>query len=604
MTTREGTPTTGTRRNLVLAFTWFAGLFLILLVFWIGCIRPYYAELALSELTSSAKMFHPHMLDWFDKPFSRYVSNYPDWNPNLFRAFIRPGENFYYFLCSLLFGDNYAAYHLLTYVCVGAISAFTFYIAAEILGLGTMLSCFLAALTFISPAYTYGNLFVNAYAADPLAGFWIMAAVLFFLARRYIVAWVFLCIAVGTKETAWAMAGCMALSLLFVMRGQIWRRLIAAFAYFLPLIAIICLRIHVFGLHGAVHSDETPRGQLVSGQSQVHQASGHIAAILKLVDRFAKWPFGVLAQSRQYDHRFLVAFRIVGSIVDIFFWGVLAFLLAWFIVRLVRSGNILSWAKKEPQEWLPGFPPAFLPLIILTFGSLVFPLRFASDPRYGTGVYPLIFLSAGCLLTFHSPRLLRLTAWSLLLSIGLYGVILRVSDATYAVQMYRAEWQFTGNYIAAIKASAGHPLFIVDDILGGENNSQAYQKFFGPDISVVRINDLEKDKDCRFLPDHGPVPIQLSVSAHRDGPQEISIRSVVTGCAGHSFLGVPQLPTGPLERSASGFHISYRLDPRETPQPVEGSPRLLEATIHGAPPDSVIIAPDFANRTYVTVPIQ
>jgi hypothetical protein len=550
-------------------------------------------------------MFHPHFADWFTGPFSRYVPNYPEWNPHLFRAFIRPGKSLYYFVCSLLFGGDYAAYHIVTYLCVAATSALTFYIAAEILGLGPRLSHFLAALTFLSPAYTYGNLFTNAYAADPVAGFWIMASVLFFLKRRYVVAWIFLCFAVGNKETAWVLPATMSLCILFILKGKIGRRLVGALSYLLPLIAILGLRIYAFGLHGMIKYDEISRIPHPGvDRSALYGVPVHVMAVLNVVDRLARWPFGVLPHSRQYDHHLLLVFRILGSVIDVFFWGVMAFLLVELVARLTISGNILKSAKQELQELVRAYPPAFLPLIILTLGSLVFPLRFASDPRYGTGVFPLIFLSAGCLLVFRSRQLLRFTAWSLLLSIGVYGIVLRVSDTIYGARMYRAEWQFASGYIAALKSSAGHPLFIVDDLLGNENNSEADQKFLGSDLHVVRINDLEKDPDCRPIPDHGPVPIQLSVSARRSGPQEISIRSVVDGCAGHSFLGVPDLPAGPLERSASGFHILYRLDPRENPQPTSGSPRLLEATIQGAPPDSLIIVPDFAKRTYVAVPVQ
>lgn len=601
-------------RNLLLSFSWFAVPFLVLLAFWIKWIRPYYVELDFSKMVSCTRMFHPPFAAFFKDSF---VQNYIDWNPHLYRAFMRPGEYVFFYVCSLLFGDNYSAYLILTYLCVGATCGLTFYIAAEILELGTGLSCFLAALTFVSPAYSQANLFTNSYAEDPVAGFWIMAAVLFFLGRRYVLAWVLLAIAVWTKEPAWSLAGSMALAALFTIKGRMRHRLAAAFAYLVPLIAIIAARIYVFGRHGAIKSDESAGAiHAVDGHSGVSGASSHLGFALKLADRFARWPFGVLPASRQYEHHLLLAFRILGSVVDVFFWGVMAFLAVRLIARLASDRNILgdarakipgdvmAGAKDGPRQLLAGYPPAFLPLIILAFGSLIFPLRFGPEPRYGTGVYPLVFLSAGCLLAFHSPRLARLTAWSLVLSIGLFGICLRVSDATRGVRIYRASWQFAGTYIAAIKASAGHPLFIVDDIVGGENNSEAYERYFGPEFQVVRINDLDNDQDCRYLTKGGPPPIQLSVSAWRDGPRQLNIRSIVSGCTSHAFAGVPQLPAGPLERSFDGFHISYRLDPRAAPQPKDGAPVLLEATVQGAPPDSVVIAPDFANLTYVRIPVR
>jgi hypothetical protein len=182
--------------------------------------------------------------------------------------------------------------------------------------------------------------------------------------------------------------------------------------------------------------------------------------------------------------------------------------------------------------------------------------------------------------------------------------VFRISDVTHGREVFRAEWQLTAAYLRAIQNAGSHPLFVVDDATGGEINSEALQKAYGPDTKVIRVNHLYKDRDCFILSDNGDLPLHLAVTAERTSDHSIHIHSEITGCGGHNFLGVPNLPDGPLVRSDLGFTLSYEIDPRLSPQPALGETRTLDAVIENAPADTIILAPDLAHRSYQVIPIS
>jgi hypothetical protein len=242
-------------------------------------------------------------------------------------------------------------------------------------------------------------------------------------------------------------------------------------------------------------------------------------------------------------------------------------------------------------------------VLILVGASLVFPLRFNGDPRYGAATYPLVLLGCGIVISLATSAWKRFVAMLLVASIGMYGITLRISDLTHGRDVFRSEWEQVAGYREAIKEAGSHPLFIVDDATGGEINSEAIQHFYGPQAKVIRVNDLFKDKDCLILTDKEDSPIHIAVNAWRQRDNGIHIHSVITGCGAHNFLGVPRLPEGPLVRSSLGYRLRYELSPRMSPQPTSGKPRVLDVVIENAPTDAIIVAPDFRNHRYAVIPL-
>lgn len=589
------------RKNLVVALLWFVASFLALVIFWKLRIRHLYVEEQFSEISSSAWMFHPHVADWFIKPFSRYRMNYPEWNP-LYRCFIRPTECLHYYVCSLIFGSNFAAYLVANYFYMAATCGLTFYIASQLLKLRSSLAHLLTFLVFVSPAYGQQQSFLLTFAADPMAGFWIIAAITLFLARRYVLAWILIVLAVGAKETAWPIPLAMAVIVLVAFRKPLRQRIAIAAAYCLPLLGIIALRGYAFGMAGAWNSDEGPASLEGSGGGAVMSAGR--SAVEKLLQGLARWPFGVLAHSQQYDPRMLMTFRVWGYAVDALVWATLTFFVGRAALRAFSASESVQGFLRRIERFASGYSFATWATAIFVFASLAFPIRFIGGPRYGAPAYPLILLSLGILLSLRNlPRFPRLVALGLLVSIGVYGVTFRISDATRGVRIFGAEWQLVAGYRQAIEMAGNHPLFVVDDATGGEINSEAIQRFYGPEVKVVRVNDLFKTSDCRILPDSGDLPLQLSVDAQQLSGSRIFIRSVITGCGGHNFLGAPKLPKGLLSRSAFGYRMTYDIDPRTSPQMALGKPRLMEVMLENVPSDTIIVAPDLAHRTYRVVPI-
>ena len=387
----------------------------------------------------------------------------------------------------------------------------------------------------------------------------------------------------------------MALFLLFALKDNLPRRLAISAAFLSPLVAMIALRAYAFGWAGAFTSD--------AGGSSV-QGKAAAGIIEKLAEGLGKWPFGVLAHSQQYSPQMLSIFKYWGFALDAVFWATLFSYAGLAAYRLLRSSSSVGNLRDKVRELLDKFGFAESATVVVAAGGLVFPLRFAGDPRYGAPAYPLLFLSLGIVLTLSARFWARTVAVSLLVSICIYGVVFRISDFTHGREVFRAEWQLTAAYLRAIQSAGSHPLFVVDDATGGEINSEALQKAYGPETKVVRVNDLYKDRDCFILPDSGDLPLHLAVTAQWTSTHSIHIHSEVTGCGGHNFLGVPRLPQGQLVRSDLGYRLSYTIDPRTSPQADMGERRTLDAVIDNAPPDTIVIAPDLAHRSYQIIPIS
>lgn len=582
------------QRNLTTAILWFVTSFIALVIFWFFRVRGIHAEEQFSELSTSAWMFHPHFIDWFTKPFSLYRMDYPEWNIQ-YRSFIRPTECLHYYLLSLLFRYQYSAYLIGNYFYQAGTCALTYYIAADILKLDRRLAHLFAFLVFVSPGYGQQQMFMIGYAVDPLAGFLTTASVVFFLRKRFIPSWILLALAVGAKEPAWPMPIVMAAFLLFALKDKLPRRLAISVAFLSPLVAIIALRAYAFGMAGALTSD--------AGGSSV-QGKVATSIIEKLAQGLGKWPFGVLVHSQQYYPLMLSIFKFWGYAIDAIFWITLFAYAGYAAYRLIRSSSSIRNLCERVQGLVDQFGWAESATVVLAAGSLIFPLRFAGDPRYGAPAYPLLFLTLGMVLSLRARFWARAVAVSLLASIGIYGLVFRISDVTHGREVFRAEWQLTAAYIRAIQSAGSHPLFVVDDATGGEINSEALQKAFGPDTKVVRVNDLYKDRDCMILPESGDLPLHLAVTAQWTSTHSIHIHSEITGCGGHNFLGVPRLPEGELVRSDLGYKLSYVIDPRSSPQPALDERRTLDAVIENAPQDTIIIAPDLAHRSYQVIPIS
>ncbi len=582
------------RSTLFWTFAWFALSFGILMLFWAIRIRPIYVEEQFSELASSARMFHPHFLNWFTKPFSLYRMDYPEWNL-LYRSFIRPTECFQYYVLSIFFGAHFSAYLVSNYLYQAGTCALTYFIAAEILKLNPKLCHLLAFMVFISPAYGQQQLFLISFAVDPLAGFLVVASILFFLRRQWVLSWILIALAVGAKEPAWPIPLAMAAILLFALKTPRWQRLLAAGAFVFPVAVIIALRAYAFGMVGALTSDE-------GGGPSTGIAT---SAVMRLLQGLEKWPFGVLLHSQQYYPWVLESARVCGYVLDIIAWITVAFYLGRALLHVLRGTRGFGQKIEAIQRALTSIDFTVWATVALAAATLVFPLRFTGDPRYGAPTYPMIFVTLGLFLSRSKVFWGRFVSAALLAGIFLYGFTLRVSDFTYGTDVFHAEWQLVAGYRQAIQNAGSRPMFVVDDATGGEINHEAIQQFYGPQAKVIRINDIYKERDCRILPDDGELPLHIQVTAHRVSPTSIAVRSVMTGCGGHNFLGVPRLPKGPLQRSVLGYKLVYtRLDPRSSPQPASGDPRVLEVTLENVPADTIIVAPDFANRTYVPVPIS
>jgi hypothetical protein len=614
MSVTRSRTTPRTQRNLVTATAWFVLAFVALIAFWVLKVRPSYVEPEYAELVNTTRMYHPHLADFFLGPVNRYSITYSEWT-RLSRDLIRPVVAFNYYLWSHLFGSNFAAYLVGTYLCMAALCGMTFYIAAELLELPLALSHLVASLVFLSPAFGEQELFQATFAPDPLAAFWILAASLLFLRRNYLTSWLCIALAVGAKETAWPVSIGMAILFLCFADRSRPKRILGSLAFLLPLTIMLCLRVHAFGMRGIVKGDQadsTIHSTPALVAAHVHSGPHWLAAlssgpIAALALRLIRWPFGILLDSFQYDDRLLRPFTWLGILFNICFWLLAAGFTIAVLVRRRKSRH-----ASTRQQTLKSIRTSPAPqdrrlalritLAWLTLSGLFFLLRFGSPPRYAAATYPLMFLCAATVVASTAASWQRAIAWVFLLGVGLNGLTLRLSDMTHGVYVYRSLGQLEQSFLTAIQSAPGAPIFLVDDVAGGENNTEAFRRAFGPRVNVIRVNDLATS--CFPMPDNGPTPIALTLDATREAAHTLRLHSSVAGCGGHEFFEVPGLPDGPITRSSGGYTFTYDLTPRANPQPTSGPPREMTVTIEGVPANAVLLAPDFSRHAYVSIPIH
>lgn len=599
------------RRNLTLALVWFLGTFASLFVFWVLKVRPYYVESAFAELVNTTHMYHPPLVNFFFGPVNRYSVSYAEWT-SLSRDLIRPVVALDYYFWSLLFGADFSAYLMGSYLCMAGLCGITFYIAVELLEFPLALSNMLAALVFLSPANGEQERFSVTFAPDPLAAFWILAASMFFLRRNYLLAWLFLAAAVGTKETAWPFSiGMAILFFCFADRSRL-RRFAGGLAYLLPLAAMLCLRVQAFGLQGVVKSDRAASTIHSSSVLAVHSGNtlSHattalsLSSLMAISGRLLSWPFGVMLDSFQYEPRLLRIFYRVAIMFNITFWLAVVITGLLFIICSHGSLHLQTLRMSIRRIRLSGdrcYANRFS-ILGLALSGLAFLLRFASPPRYAAGTYPLLFLCAALVITFSTIRWQRVLAWIFLAGVGSNGLALWASDMTHGTYVYRSMGQLEQSFLSKIKSNPGGPIFLVDDVAGGENNTESFRRAFGLGVEVIRVNDLATS--CFQMPASGPPPVKLAVQAVRKSLNEFVVHSVIEGCGGHQFFEVPGLPEGTIQRRSEGYRFTYTLNPRVNAQPTAGPSRQMTVKIEGPVTNAVVLMPDFVHHLYVSIPIE
>lgn len=193
-------------------------------------------------------------LDWFTQGYSDFFDLYPDWPRHdadtHFSAQVRPFFQGTIYALSFAFGKNWSAYQLLACFAIAGVGALSFYIARSVLKLSVLTSLTAAALVVLSPPL-WGHLtFLVAFAAEPLATIFVICAFLSVIYRRDVLCFLFLIVAILTKETTiWAPFAA-AISILFRPWGNETTgvRLRRAAVMLLPFMLWLLLRLDLGSL--------------------------------------------------------------------------------------------------------------------------------------------------------------------------------------------------------------------------------------------------------------------------------------------------------------------------------------------------------------------
>ena len=196
--------------------------------------------------------------DWFVHGHSHFFDAYPDWPLGL-TGFARPVFQSLIYLEHFVLGQHWAAYLVLNYLTVGGMAAVAFAIARAALRLDFGAALFAAALVLIAPAVLEFSIWQIGFASELLASILIGGTFLALIARRDLLAFALLLIAMFAKETAlWAPFAAMLTVLLRAdFEARPLRRLAAAGGMLVPLAIWFGFRLAFYdGISGTYASPE------------------------------------------------------------------------------------------------------------------------------------------------------------------------------------------------------------------------------------------------------------------------------------------------------------------------------------------------------------
>jgi hypothetical protein len=303
---------------------------------------------------------------WFTQGYSRYFITYPEWfHP--YTNFLRPFSNAYITVLRPLLGESVPAFAALLCAAQGLFAVF-FYgvlLGANVRPLPAVLASFLVLL---QPAFLHYGLFFVSFHFDLWAGYFVLLAAFLLWKQRYALAWLLLCLALLTKETALFAP----LAAALYAWGRTRRRGLALF-FLLPLVGWAVLRWLAFG----------------SVFSGTYASSGLASMAISLAKGLLVWPSGLVSLTVLKDVQHEVLRDGMLPVMRTFLpWALLAQAIVALALLLAVRRMIARWRQAGAFLWENPLAVAGYWL----FASLPLLLLAGHDARFGGAFYPLLIL--------------------------------------------------------------------------------------------------------------------------------------------------------------------------------------------------------------------
>ena len=198
-----------------------------------------------------------HWQDWFTRGYTHFWDVYPEW-PQRVTGFMSPAFQFVIYLMHFALGRNWASYQIITSLAAAGMAAVAFLIARTALGLRTGPSLLAVSLVVLSPPFLLTWFLGLSNAHDPLATIFVAGAFLAAVARRDLLCFVLLCLAVLTKENAVCAPFAAAITIMLRPKSDepLSRQWLIAAAMLLPVAMWLSLQFTFFGGIGGTYATD------------------------------------------------------------------------------------------------------------------------------------------------------------------------------------------------------------------------------------------------------------------------------------------------------------------------------------------------------------
>ncbi len=569
----QGRLSQSTTRALLLSATIFA----ILVVLWDLLIRASYFPHAdnFALLANSCPPFNPTYSDWLFKGFHDYLYVYPDLSSHS-SNFIRPIVNLVFFLNWFVFRSHWAAYLMANYLVIASLVGVSYFVAEQKLHLGWKLSLAAALCVAVAPSVDIASLMDPTFAFDLLCGLFVLCGVLALISEELISCWIFLTLAIFTKEAS-LFAPLLAALVVFLRFGE-WgmpRRLRASSAFLLPLCAWLLLRWLDF---------RKERGLYVLMTRSSHGFAR--TTIARIYEGLLTWPLPVSVWTESSELQRLVDRGTLA--VNIIVWLTAAVLIWRGVINAIGALRTGTRFRIRAESY-----PAFV-IGIFCAGSLVMPITLDLARRFGGVFYPLFFLFLAMCIGRATSKRLTLAAASLMVATGLCGAYLMVSSFQKQVADARSSWTMARSYVDLLSSLREPVAFSLDDVAGGYSSDQYVKAFAGYQGHLVRINDLSVNLRCE-----GQLDLEARVVSNRT----IRVDSRLPArCGGYVFDSLfPPLDPGLVDLSRAlpdgTLHYHFNEDNPHSPSRSKELLVLITPNVNSG----AIVYPDLKNLRYKAI---
>ncbi len=555
----------------VSAFVLGSVVFLLEVLYWALYIRREYFPAGddFSLIVHSTHLFHPSPAEWLHRGFSNYFYPYPDISV-AYTNFLRPVDNAVYYIESLIFFRHWSFYLLGSYLIVAALVATTYYIARASLRLGAIVAGLVALATVVSPAFSHQVVFQPSFGFDYLGGLCALLTLALLLRGQLWFAWLCVCVAVFSKESAYYSSAAACLVVFVTSRTFALRqRLSRSAAFLLPIVAVAVLRRVDFPGLGGVYA--------------LNDASS-LSPIKRFILGLTHWPYTLPGEQHVFD---LTVSNIASLLVSLMVWLLLLWIAA-SAIRSLRSGERLGSNTAEESR---------IAILIFLLGSLVLAIPLNLTSRFGASTFPLFFLSmGGAFSAARSLRSLRLAFIAVIvLATGTGFVSLEQQLFGPPLHQEQLKWARSRALVQHLSHDHSPVVFLVADAIETYSSPDSLQQFASYVGQIVPVSNL--GVGCSS----GTLQVQ------RLSPQAYFIRSTVAAnCGSNTFAGAawPQKVSGnrfqrDLPQATIGYysHDGPWLRSKFSSQDLEVHlyPKVSQFEILMPPSQNSISIADFAN---------